>query len=188
VVSAAPVVLDLALSRARTLGGGRLVCIDGPAGSGKTTLADEVAALHAGAVVVHLDDLYAGWGGLFDAPATLREQVVEPLAREEPAGYRRYDWHAGRFADWVDVPAAELLVVEGCGAGDSSYAAAITVLVWVEAPAEERLARGLARDGEQYRDRWLRWQADEQVLFARERTRDRADVLVDGRGQPITRE
>ena len=43
----AGVVVDLALRRPPTLGDGRLVCIDGPAGSGKTTLAAEVAALVA---------------------------------------------------------------------------------------------------------------------------------------------
>ena len=44
-----------------------------------------------------------------------------------------------------------------------------------------RLARGVARDGEQVRDRWLRWMAEEATEFAREQTRERADVVVDGR-------
>ena len=43
-------------ARPPTLGRGRLLCVDGPAGSGKTTLADEVRAI-TGAPVVHMDNL-----------------------------------------------------------------------------------------------------------------------------------
>ena len=50
------------------LGPVRLVAIDGPAGSGKTTLAgalsDELVGRGAKAAVLHLDDLYDGWTGL----------------------------------------------------------------------------------------------------------------------------
>ena len=42
----------------------------------------------------------------------------------------------------------DLLVVEGVGSADSSYDDAITSLVWVEAPRELRVARGVGRDGE----------------------------------------
>ena len=44
------------------LGGVRVIAIDGPAGSGKTTLGDALA--ERGAAVLHLDDLYDGWSGL----------------------------------------------------------------------------------------------------------------------------
>ena len=56
-------VVALALARPPTLGDGRLVCVDGPAGSGKTTLAAGIAA-RTGAPVLHMDDLYPGWSGL----------------------------------------------------------------------------------------------------------------------------
>ena len=43
------------------LGRTRLVCIDGPAGAGKTTFAARLAdALVPDAVVLHMDDLYDG--------------------------------------------------------------------------------------------------------------------------------
>ncbi len=61
--AAAALVVQHALSRPPTLGAGRLVCVDGPAGSGKTSLADAVARRTA-AQVVHMDDLYGGWDGL----------------------------------------------------------------------------------------------------------------------------
>ncbi len=46
-------------------GNTKIVSIDGPAGSGKTTLANELASelMNANRVmsVVHLDELYEGW-------------------------------------------------------------------------------------------------------------------------------
>lgn len=56
----------------------------------------------------------------------------------------------------------------------------LTALVYVEAPPELRYERGIERDGEAFRPHWERWAAQEDVLFHRERTRDRADVVIDG--------
>lgn len=181
----ARLVLDATLSRPATLGPGRLVCIDGRAGSGKSTLGQavhETASTLGSSCLVHLDDLLDGWGGLEQVSGTLARKVLLPLARGASGGYRRYDWHLGRFAEEHAVPPVDVLVVEGVGSGASSYAPLVTTLVWVDAPAELRLARGMARDGEALRPRWMQWMKDEDALFARERTRARADVVVDGTG------
>ncbi len=169
--------LRLLDERPPSLGAGRLVCVDGPAGSGKTTLAGEVGAA-TGAHVVHLDDLYDGWAGLERLDAQL-ETLLRPLAAGLTGRYRRYDWHAGAFAETVEVPPSDLLVLEGVGAGWSAYADLVTVLVWVEAPRDLRLRRGVERDGEQLRQEWLAWQEAEQEHFTRHRTRSRADLVVD---------
>ena len=89
----------------------------------------------------------------------------------------------------VAVPPAPWLVVEGVGSGAAALAAYITVLVWVEVDDDLRLARGLERDGEEMREQWRQFMVDERELFARDRTRERADVLVDGTGArpPVVR-
>jgi energy-coupling factor transporter ATP-binding protein EcfA2 len=174
----AAVLLDLARSRPATLGPGRLICIDGPAGSGKTTLAAAVAALAPGSRVVHMDDLYAGWDGLPRVGEQL-EPVLRPLAEGRTGRYRRYDWHRGRFAETVTVDPVPLLVLEGVGSGGLAHADLATALAWVEAPWSERLRRGLARDGEAMRPQWERWQVTEAAVLERDRTRERADLVVD---------
>ena len=163
------------------LGATRLVTVDGPAGSGKTTFAARLAAaLGPGTTVLHMDDLYAGWT-LDGAAARLTGGVLEPLAEGHPGSYHRYDWTAERFADVpTEVPAPEVLVVEGCGSSPRALDGRTTLRIWVEAPQQLRLARGLARDGDHLAEQWSRWQREEAAEFAREDTRARADVLVDG--------
>ena len=165
------------------LGATRLVCVDGPAGSGKTTFAGRLAtALGPGAAVLHMDDVYAGWT-LDGAAARLTTGVLQPLAAGRPGSYHRYDWAAERFDDAAtEVPVPEVLVVEGCGSSPRSLDGWTTLRIWVEAPLQVRLARGLARDGDHLGEHWGRWQQAEAAEFAREGTRARADVRVDGAG------
>jgi uridine kinase len=165
-------VLQLARSRPPTLGVGRLICVDGPSGSGKTTLATAL-----GAPTVHMDELIEGWSGLRTVDAQL-EGLLRPQVAGEPGTYRRYDWHAGEYAETVVVPPAPLLVLEGVGAGSLVVADLVTVLVWIEAPLEVRMARGIERDGDAFAPYWEAWAVEEADHFARHRTRERADLRL----------
>ena len=166
------------------LGTVRLVVVDGPAGSGKTTLAAALAASlrasGAEVAVFHLDDIYEGWAGLDRVGERFAAWVLEPLAAGRPGHYRRYDWAVGEFAEWCDLPVPEVLVVDGCGAAQRSVDDVAALRIWVEAPAAVRLERGIARDGEALREEWKRWMTLEAEHFSRESTRERADVVVDG--------
>jgi uridine kinase len=176
--------LELALARRGHLSGGaRLVCVDGFAGSGKTTAAGllERAALDDGlrVAVVHMDDLYPGWSGL----PHLHEvtgPLVHALAETGRASYRRYDWDLGSYAEEHVVDAGDLVVLEGVGSADPSYDGQVSLRVLVTAPREERLRRGVARDGEALRGHWLRWLDVEAAHLERACTAERADVVVDG--------
>jgi len=188
--SGADLVAARVLGAPARLGPVRLVCVDGPAGSGKTTTAARLAATlrarGSTVAVVHLDDLYDGWRGLEGSLwPRLRSQVLEPLRRGVPGRLQRYDWAAAAFGGWVDVPVTEVLVLEGCGSAQRAADGLASLRVWVAAPDDVRLARGLARDGEDARPHWTAWMADESAHFAREATRERADVLLDGTGRPV---
>ncbi|WP_328992187.1 AAA family ATPase [Kribbella sp. NBC_01245] len=180
--------IEQVLAAPPQLGETRLICVDGPAGSGKTTVAERFAkAAEARGLrvqVVHMDDLYDGWDGAERGFGLLRDHVLARLAKGLEGRYRRYDWIAGAYAEVHLVPATvELLIVEGVTSADRGAEPWPSLRIWVETDNALRLERGIERDGEGMRDRWLEWMRWERDHFAAERTRDRADLIVDGAGQ-----
>lgn len=164
------------------LGRVRLVGVDGPAGSGKTSLAGRLAEELPGAAVLHLDDVYEGWAGLDGVARRVRDEVLLPLREGRRATYRTWDWTHDRWGEDAHLDPPDVLVLEGCGAGDRLLAAYASLLIWVEAPSALRLERGIARDGEALRGEWLRWRELEDRHFAAEGTRRRADLRIAGTG------
>lgn len=157
----------------------RVIAVDGRSGAGKSTLARSLAAALGGAPLVTLEDLYGGWDGLQRGIDLLLSDVLEPLSARRPAEVPRYDWHAARWEQPWLLGTPPLLVVEGVGAGANRVAPYLSMLVWLELDEHERRRRAFARDGEGYRPHWDGWAAQERELLARERTRERADVVLD---------
>jgi uridine kinase len=175
------------MTRPARLGPVRLVAVDGPAGAGKSTFAGRLAlALRTrGAAVaeLHTDDLLDGWADIVGFWPRLDHGVLEPLRNGRPGSYRRYDWHTAAFGDPVPVPVPDVLVIEGVTSARAVIRAELTLSVFVTAPRDLRLARGLARDGAHLEEPWLRWLVDEEAHFAADRTAEHADLLVDGAPQ-----
>ncbi len=166
------------------------MCIDGPAGSGKTTLAAALASALGGAPVVHMDDLYQGWTQRLGDPLTARvdEWLLSAWEAGAPGRYRRYDWTRGRFADvWTSVPAAPVVLLEGCASAAGGIRDRASLIIWVEAPANVRLTRGLDRDGDSMSIQWRSWQEHEAAHFAADGTRESAHVVIDGTTGRIAR-
>lgn len=155
-----------------------LLGIDGRSGSGKTALASAVAAATPGATVLRLEDAYRGWHGLRDGVQEIAARTVPPLRRGEPGRYRRYDWHAGALAETVTLQPSRAVVVEGCGAGSLPLAGLLDALVWLEAPAGERRRRAMARDADDWSERWPAWAAQESALLAERDARGAADLVL----------
>lgn len=167
-----------------------VILIDGRSGSGKTSLTERLVTrqrLDGGRIqVLHVEDLYPGWDGL----AAGSRSVATAL---DAGGYRRYDWHAETFGDWIALTTDRPLVVEGCGAVTAENLAAAqrwadgvagaasparVHAVWLDGSAELRRGRALARDGETFRPHWERWAAQEDRLFARTQPETLADEII----------
>ena len=74
-----------------------------------------------------------------------------------------------------------LVVVEGVCALHRMFRDAYDVRVWVEAPYDVRLARGIERDGEAARTTWVEhWMPSEDRYVARDNPIPSAHVVVDG--------
>jgi len=165
------------------LGTVRLVTVDGPSGSGKTTFAVRLlAALSTrGSVAqVHLEELYQGWT-LDGAWKRLDDYVLEPLAAGWAGGFHPYDWTTSSWSPrWRAVPVTQALVVEGCGSSPRTADKLTTRRLWIEAPSDVALARGMARPGVDLPRRLRDWQRLEATHFSEQDTRRRADLLIDG--------
>lgn len=137
--------------------------VDGRSGAGKTRLAERLAA-EAGARVIHMDDLYAGWHGLATGSRLLERGILAPLAEGREAVWRRWDWAEGDWGPEDRALPGEAIVVEGCGALTLASSAHATRSIWLDAPEAVRRARALARDGD---DAWWElWRAQEDQHIA----------------------
>jgi uridine kinase len=154
----------------------RLVGIDGAGGSGKSTLAATLSDK-----IVSTDDFITGAWEWYDVER-LRNEVLEPLLRGEPARYRRMDWNDGELKEWHLVDPGGVVVVEGVAALDVSLRDAYDHRIWVETPREICLRRGLERDGDDALPLWEAWSEKEQRYWDEQRPREAADEIVDGSG------
>lgn len=153
-----------------------VVLLDGGSGSGKSRLADELAAALAergvtGLQLVRMDDVYPGWRGLADAAA----QVPALITGTDP-GYWRWDWQEHHRTTRVALDPAAPLLVEGCGALTRDSAPLATTRLWLTMGPEDRKTRALGRDGELFAPHWDDWAAQERAHWRANRPARLADI------------
>jgi uridine kinase len=121
------------------------------------------------------------WDGSGFALGRLRAEVFEPLLAGVPATYASWDWARRRSGPPRTIEPVGVVVVEGVCALHRMFRDDYDVRVWVEAPYEVRLARGVARDGEAARKTWVEhWMPSEDRYIARDDPVSCADVVIDG--------
>ena len=171
-----------------------VILIDGRSGSGKTHFAEHLMTTlgtigqQAGAApgtppapnttpqLVHLEDFYPGWGGLFAAARMLAAEVLQPNC----PGFRRWDWEKNAPAQWQPLDPGRPLIVEGVGALSPEALAVLRrrgiphLTLVMDAPTQLRKQRALHRDP-YYAPWWDMWAAQERAHIAR---RPAPDLIV----------
>ncbi|MFJ4264416.1 aminodeoxychorismate synthase component I [Paenarthrobacter nicotinovorans] len=158
-----------------------IIAVDGRSGAGKTTLAVELTARlrqHHKVSLFHLEDIYPGWNGLRTGIERYVGTVLAPLREGKAAEWVSWDWE--RHYDGglnVTLP-AEIVIVEGVGAGAEAARSMLDAVVWVEAPSDDRRRRALTRDGSTYEPYWDSWAAQEEEWLATDSVTEDADIHV----------
>jgi hypothetical protein len=159
-----------------------LLAIDGRSSNGKSMLARRLIDVVDHAFVVRTDDIAwrhsrFGWDDL------LLTGIIRPLRLAEVVRYRPPAWSEHGRVGAITVPAdAELVVIEGVGAGRASLRSNVDAVVWVQCDLDlaEQRNRGRIDAGEIDQAGYEAWMAEEVPFQAGQRTWDHADVVVSG--------
>ena len=131
-----------------------VVCIAGPTGSGKSTLARALADHHASALVIGTDSYLPDYPTLephqYDLPehSALDELAanIDTLLAGDAANIPVWEFESHTRTGHTKVEPATLIVVEGIHALQPIVAERAGLLALVEASAQDRLARAIARE------------------------------------------
>jgi pantothenate kinase-related protein Tda10 len=76
-----------------TCGQAKIIIIDGPAGSGKTTLAKSLSGLFEKCPIIHMDEIYQGWENALSLKTfnDLTDWVINPLLESKSIEFVKYD-------------------------------------------------------------------------------------------------
>jgi uridine kinase len=159
-----------------------IIAIDGPAGAGKTTLAQTISLAlspRMSTTVIHMDDLYNGWDFALDENLT---KTLVWLARshkdEKPLKYSSFNWVLGSFDAVKEIPSSQLLILEGVGSSQRSVEELITTSIWLDLDPQIGYQRVLDRDGENIANSMTLWLATQEQHFRVEDTKERCEFVL----------
>ena len=159
-----------------------IIAIDGPAGAGKTTLAEHLSAalaLKYKVEIIHMDDLYNGWDNAFDFH--LKDalvSIVDAHRAKRVISLARYNWHKGEYGDTEELPPVELLILEGVGSSHSEIRQHLTASIWIDVDRNIGLERVLHRDGDALSEQMNAWLTLQENHFREEGSEASADFVL----------
>jgi len=168
----------------------KIIAVDGHGGAGKTTFAKRLAAELGGAPILQTDD-FASWENPLNWWPDLLEKALKPLAAGKPAHFTPTNW-GGPEKEPLVIQPVDFIILEGVSASRETFRPYLTYSIWIDAPRDVRLSRGLARDLEvrvsqglepnddEARANWERWMAEEDDYIAREKPQEHADQIIPG--------
>ena len=165
------------------------VALDGRCGSGKTTLAAQLAERFPQSITLHTDDFYlpppqrvTGWERIPCANMhleRLRAEAVAPARAGRAVCYKAYSCREGAYLPPRVLGPAPLVIVEGSYSHHPLLTGYETLRVFLTCAKEEQTRRLQAREGERYANFAARWVPLEEGYFAQYHIAETADFVVD---------
>jgi len=163
-------------------GGTKLITIDGPAGSGKTTLAISLSKLFNDCPIIHMDEIYEGWQSALTTKTSkdLVNWIINPLLEQSVIVFNKYDWALGKRLGQVVINYPKVLIIEGVGSSVIEVSKYACLKLWIEVSPEIGINRVLDRDGQDIQAQMESWQTQEKNYFIENKTKENSDIWIDG--------
>ena len=154
------------------------IVIDGPAGAGKTTLANELIESFGIGEIIHGDDLYNGWNDALSDTLVrnIEEWILKPLRNDLMPSYQKFNWHSEKFDRTIQVPRTPLIILEGVGVALKGATDIADLAIWIDIPHTLGLERVLLRDGSGIQSHMIDWLEQQSEFFKRHHNRDNCGV------------
>jgi uridine kinase len=157
------------------------ILIDGRAGSGKSTFAEQLQQQlfrdgESAPRVIHMDNIFEGWEGLALGSDYMVRFILQPLARRETASWQDWSWVKNQRSSWREFSGGTPLIVEGCGSLTERSKEHADISIWLEASEETRRERWIQR--ERHLEKFDFWAAQELDFYAREKSQSLADLVI----------
>ena len=166
-----------------------LIALDGRCGSGKTTLAAQLAERFPGSRTIHTDDYYLPPAQRVPGGETLpcanmdlkrlRAEVLNPARAGQPFSYLAYSCREGAYLPPVSCQPARLVIVEGSYSHHPALADCYDLRVFVTCSKAEQTRRLQTREGARYPAFAQRWIPLEEGYFAKYSIEKSADLILD---------
>jgi len=160
----------------------KLVVIEGPAGSGKTTLAKSLSGLLENCPIIHMDEIYEGWENAL-TPKTFHDissWIINPLLESKSIEYFKYDWILEKRIEKVVINLPKVIIIEGVGSSSFEISKHACLKLWIEVNEETGIKRVLNRDGLHIQEQMKKWQTHESKFFIENNSKENSDIWIDG--------
>ena len=160
----------------------KIIVIDGPAGSGKTTLAKSLSGLLENCPIIHMDEIYEGWENAL-SPKTFKdlvEWIINPLLEKNLIEYIKYDWNLEQRIEKIVINNSKIIIIEGVGSSSFEISKHASLKLWIEVNKETGINRVLTRDGLQIQEQMKTWQSQESKFFIENNSKENSDIWIDG--------
>jgi uridine kinase len=160
----------------------KIVVIDGPAGSGKTTLAKSLSRLFENCPIIHMDEIYEGWENalLKKTSNDLTDWIINPLLESKTIEFIKYDWNLEKRIEKVVINLPNVLIIEGVGSSSFEISQHACLKLWIEVNKDTGINRVLTRDGQQIQEQMKKWQSQESKFFSENNSKENSDIWIDG--------